>query len=247
MNTHSKHQVISFEELQNIEPPAKTSTYFPVAHSQFYQLCCIIGAEFDLPFKSDKIEISKNGDRAYIQIHFEHNKNKDYQLTVAFRSAYDKSASIGVASGPSIIICSNQIIHGEDITVYRKHTKNIMIDLEEIIRTAIQVSLQNYEKRISWVESKKETILTKKQGLIILGAARTFGILSNKTLPVALDHWNEPVFEQFKNETNLFGIYQALTWAFHKERPGLKLELYKKLKEFINSIETNENADLLWL
>ena len=99
----------------------------------------------------DRIEVTHEGQRAYMSIYFE-GSLQGYPLTIGLRSTYDRSASIGIAVGPSIFICSNQIIHGDDITLFRKHTTGAMRDLGDMYRKAFEAGTARYDDRVIWME-----------------------------------------------------------------------------------------------
>jgi hypothetical protein len=239
MTVNSEHLIVDRDFLLNLEPAPQTKTYGGVDHHKVYDLAKEIAVGAGLNFIKDRIEVTKQGKRAYMQLHFENFLPgfSEFTYTVGIRSTYDKSASLAFASGPAVFICSNQQIHGEDVTVHRKHSKYIMNDIGDLMEQVVASGKERYESRINHLNAMRSTDLTTKQGQLIIGCARGLGLLGSKTTKSAMDHWMQPPFEEFRGENNMFGLHNALTWAAHTERPSRKLEFHKSMNEFMDTVK----------
>jgi hypothetical protein len=244
---HSPHMIVNREFLDSLDPAPQTPTYGGVDHKDVYDLAKEIGESAGYNFIDDRIELTKEGQRAFMTLHFESflPGMQGYRYAIALRSTYDKSASLAAASGPAIAICSNLQIWGEDVNIFRKHTKYITNDLGDMFEKVYQSGKTRFEERIKALEEMKETDLTHRQGRLLIGCARGLGVLGGKTTKVAFDHWTESPFEEFNAERNLFGLHNALTWAAHTERPATKFNFHKKINEFIKIIDVQEDKLIL--
>ena len=58
------------------------------------------------------------------------------QMMLGLRNSYDKSRSIALAAGAMVIICSNGMLLG-DVTYMRKHTGEVLNDIQTMISNSI--------------------------------------------------------------------------------------------------------------
>ena len=244
MSLRSKHHVYTNNEiLASLPTPVSTETYCGIPHKQLFDLSMEVSQEFGLIHMRDRIEVTHQGQRAYMVQFFE--AFEGHPLAIGLRSTYDKSASVAIAGGPSVAICSNQSIHGEDITLFRKHTKNAEQELGDLFREAFTASTARYDERIKWLLDLKTMEVTQQQGLMIIGAMGATNVIEHGSVKKARNHWLNPPFEEFDGENNLYGGQNALTWAFHDVRPAKKLETHKKMNEFIDRVSIKDKQLIL--
>ena len=245
MTVQTQHMRINRKDLENIEIPESTKTFQPVPHHQAYDLALEIASKSGLNFMNDRIEITKGGLRSFMLLMFEWPGVNGYQYCIGLRGCNDKSSSFACSSGPNVEICSNQIIHGSDINIVRKHSKYILNDIGDMFETAITAGKENFLNRVNWLEEFKKEKVTHQQGQMVIGAAAALGIIPRNIAIKAQQHWIQPPFEEFDGENNLYGVHNALTWGMHKHRPQGKMEAHKKINNFFNRIETTEGRLVL--
>ena len=233
MSLRSKHQVYTDPEiLRTLPHPITTETYCGIHHNKVYELAKEVSQEFSLNHMRDRIEVTHQGQRAYMVLFFE--AFAGHPLSIGLRSTYDKSASLAIAGGASVGVCSNQSIHGSDITLFRKHTKNADKEIGDLFRNAFTASTAKYEENLKWLLDLKTMEVTQQQGLMIIGAMGATNVIEHKSVKKATEHWLQPPFEEFDGENNLYGVQNALTWAFHDVRPAKKLDTHKRMNEFLD-------------
>ena len=242
---NSAHELISIEELRALPKAPQTETYGGYDHDRAYDMALEIATGQGLLLAKERLEITKGGLRAFMQLSFEHALFPDYLFSVGLRSTYDKSASLAIATGPAVTVCNNLCVWGSDVTLFRKHTKYIENDIGDLFESAFEDGRTRIDQRIKWMESLKQTKLTKEQGRMLIGASVFTNVTRHNVATKAMQHWEEPPFEFFKGEQNMFGLQNALTWAAHSERPEKKLEMHKKTSAFIKRVRINENNKLL--
>lgn len=240
MTVQTKHLLVSREELEQFSIPEATKTFQPVPHHQAYDLAREIAKGAGLQFMNDRIEITKGGLRSFMLLMFEWPGITGYQYCIGLRGCNDKSSSFACSSGPNVFICSNQVIHGEDLNVLRKHSKYILNDLGDLFELAIESGKKRFLDRVNWLEEFKNHEITAEQGTMVIGAATSMGIVPQKVAKVAREHWIQPAFEEFRGENNLFGLHNAFTWGMHQHRPQGKMETHKAMNKFFDRLDTND-------
>ena len=63
-------------------------------------------------------------------------------VSIGFRNSYNKSISAGFCAGSRVIVCSNLMFTG-DIVRIRRHTRNILTDIDVIIKEIISYGEKN--------------------------------------------------------------------------------------------------------
>ena len=187
----------------------------------------------------DQLEITHAGNRAFMNIQFQMD-DSSMPFSVAARSTYDRSASVGIATGASVFICSNLMISGSDTTIMRQHRGTIIEDLDDMLNTAFGSGMDRYKKKLIWKDELKEIGITEKQGRYLLAMANLDGILNKQAYGSAEEHWVDAPFAEFRNDRTLWGLYNSMTWGSHKVRPASKLETHKGIVDFTEQIVIND-------
>ena len=122
----------TIEGLQAIPVPEPTASYQPVSHYDLARSLCTIGQDMlrNWDLVSETYEIARAGQQLFATLSFQ-KENTDMRLAIGFRNSYDKSMALGIVVGANVIVCANLTFTGE-ITVMRKHSKNILNSLEEV-------------------------------------------------------------------------------------------------------------------
>ena len=138
--------------LKSIKPPKKTNTYTPISHFEILEK---INQYVPNHWKKEgyHIKLTKKGNQLFGTADF---KISGYNnlITIGFRNSYDKSISVGVCSGAKVIVCSNLMFTG-DIVKIRRHTANILKDIDQIIKNVIshaELSKGNIDAFVSYLE-----------------------------------------------------------------------------------------------
>lgn len=239
MPKKSKHVILdNATMLQDFVVPKSTNTYKAVPHLDIYNKVMLQAKSIGFEHMRDQIEVTHGGNRAFMNIQF-HTADPTLPFSVAARSTYDRSASLGIATGASVFICANLMISGSDTTIMRRHRGTIQEDLDALIADAFASGKENYQKKIEWREILKETGVTERQGEYLLAMANVEGALNKLSHKQAREHWLSAPFTEFQGDRSLWGLYNAMTWGAHKVRPDAKLETHKSIVDFTENIKVD--------
>lgn len=241
MPKKSKHVILDNSlMLKEFSAPPTTNTYKAVPHIDIYNNIMEQAKNLGFEHMRDQIEVTHGGDRAFMNIQF-HTADPTLPFSVAARSTYDRSASLGLATGASVFICANLMISGSDTTIMRRHRGTIQEDLTSLIATAFAAGEDNYKSKVAWRELLKETGVTERQGEYLLAMANVEGALNKLAHKQARDHWLSAPFAEFQEDRSLWGLYNAMTWGAHKVRPDAKLETHSAIVDFTETIKVENN------
>jgi hypothetical protein len=143
-------------------------------------------------------------------------------LTVLFRNSYGKQASAAIASGPSALACSNLEIFSGDICKVRRHTPNVWEDFLSHVDMVMSSAKPRYEDNLKHIKVWKTREISKDRGYELLGLAKGKKILTPTMSNIAFDHWDNPP-EDFVDDRNLWGLYNAGTWAIGQKANATEL------------------------
>jgi len=218
----------SLTELKDIPMPAETRSFKPVSH---YDLALNIArvagdllSEFTL--KNSLYGTARNGSQLF-GVHTFQNSNTELGLSIAFRNALDKSLSIGMAFGASVFVCDNLALYG-DVVKFRKHTTNVLQDLEEMILTGVYRARTSFIHAVDDANEMKQILISNDGAYRALGHLFGHNVLSPRQMPVALKEWHEPSHVAFEDRS-LWSLYNAVTEALKSSPPQNILERHLQL------------------
>lgn len=228
------NELVTREQLDLIQVPEPTNTYTPVSH---YDLTGRVKAISEVILKDyqligEKYAIARQGNQLFALLDFQ-TGDTETSLSVAYRNSYDRSMAIGIAVGSSVFICENLMLSG-DITVMKKHTKNVLTTLESTVITTLYQALQRYQSMQVDIRTLKERRISKDQGFQFLGLAYGHEILSPRQLTVAREQWVKPKYDEFADR-NYWSLYNACTEALKTSPPMYVMENLTNLHQAILS------------
>ena len=155
-------------------------------------------------------------------VHTLTSSNTSMGLSIGFRNSYDRSMSVGIAVGASVLVCDNLALCG-DITILRKHTLNVIRDMESMALSAIYKSQKVYNQVLKDAEAMQVQEISDDNAHRMLGLVYGRGIMTPRQIPVALREWKAPQYETFEPRT-VWSLYNAITEALKSAPPQSIME-----------------------
>ena len=152
-------------------------------------------------------------------------------LALGFRNSYDRSMALGIAVGASVFVCDNLALTG-DITIMKKHTRNVWQSLEELAITTIYRSQKNFQQIVCDAEQLKQCPLDDLAGFSLLGILFGKEIISPRQLTVVRDQWLKPRHPEFAPR-NIWSFYNACTNALKSSPPTTAMEKHIELHRLL--------------
>ncbi len=221
--------IVNESQLLNIPIPEETKTYVPVPHGSLVNIMREKTYDnYNEEPKSVEFEVAKDGRQMFGTMKFDVQGGED--LCLGFRNSYDKSLSVGVVAGASIIVCSNLMFVG-DVMCMRKHTSNVYEDLDLLLDDLLTKSVLNYSQSIDDIESMENFDLDDSGAAHLLGELYvTQDVLSPTLLSIAKKEWFDS--NSFKDR-NAWSLYNACTEAFKKAHPSERMSRQTDLHKFM--------------
>lgn len=236
---HCGARFIEREELERIDAPPPTKTWFPVRHAA--ALDAVEGALGSAGFvvKKVRLAVARKDARMFATLDLGTALGDGVSLAVGVRNSIDKSLPLGFCAGSRVFVCDNLAFRSE-LLVRRKHTRNGRANFEAEIATAVG-SLEPFRMaeairiaRMRSVEIGDELA----ESLILRG--HLAGIVSPRVLPGLVQQWREPVHEEFRARTlwSLFNAFTSVLAPRQRSNPQQFATLTMRLSSLLDPVNT---------
>lgn len=198
-------------EIFSIPLPEATPTYVPVSHKDIISSIKEELNKKDMVIENSRYLMSHKGNRLIGYYDVSIPDNSELGLRFGFRNSYDKSMSIAIVTGAQVWICSNGLVRGDGINFVRRHTGNVIEEVNQIIiNSAAQLEQQSLDY-VKTSEQMKSISVPKKEAASLYGKAFMLNNLFNTKQLTKIKHeLNKPSFEEFREET-LWSAYNHVT------------------------------------
>lgn len=223
MILHRGGNEVSKADLDAIPIPQETDSYKPVSHYQLADRISTISRDIltDYTLVGEKYAVARQGMQMFAILTFK-NESKEMGLSIAYRNSYDKSISVGLATGANCWICDNLALHG-DICIMKKHTKNVWDSLEDLAISSLYKSRQNFQKVLIDAERLKGRPLTDIEAFQLMGVLYGKELISPRQITVVRDEWLKPSHEEFQPR-NAWSFLNACTESLKTCPPTITME-----------------------
>ena len=241
---------VNREEVLESLTPESTETHKTISHGYFVEESEKIMEEEKLILKESKYYMSVNGMKYFGKYIFdkkvyEENKGtiqrkKDAHnpnVTLGFVNSHDKSLASCVFFGTLMPLCSNEGWHNR-MWFKRKHTGNIMNDLDVGIRSCL-INIDKFSEGYATVmeEYKNSYLHDSDVRSLLVESARKKVIPSSKILTVYKE-WINPSFNYDDDGDNVYKLYNAFTTVLrdYKEHAVTNPKRNFALLELLNEV-----------
>jgi len=233
---HSGAELVTLGDLEQIQTPPPTETWFPVSHHSV--ATATIGTLERAGFEIGKMQLALTADRSkfFGTLDLKSEVCDGVALACGIRNSIDKSLPIGFCCGERVFVCDN-LAFAADIVFSRRHTRFGEDRFVEGIANAV-FALHGYQvgarKRI---ERFHQAELTDDRANSLILQTYEQGIIGARRLPNVLQEWRKPRHEEFEAR-NVFSLQQAFTEAFKDRqlaRPNEAAQEVIRLTRFLEN------------
>lgn len=209
--THCGARQVTRTELDQVEAPSPTATWYPVKHSQVLDMTTEALDQFGFRIKEARHALTRHNARMFSILDLDTPLATGVHLSVGIRNSLDKSLPLGFCAGSRVFVCDNLAFHS-DLMVHHKHTKNGSQRFLEAIVTAVQSLSQFRQTEAKRIETFRTTDLDDTQAESLILRAYEREVISHRHLPRVIQEWREPSYEDFKPRT-VWSLFNAFTTA----------------------------------
>lgn len=234
--THCGAVKVQRSELQAIDAPPPTDTWFPVRHADVIDSVTntLTAAGFEIAKQS--FALSHGNHRMFSTMDLTVPLHTGVALAIGIRNSTDKTFPLGFCAGNRVFVCDNLAFSAE-LLVKRKHTRFGQERFREAIVEAV-TNLDQFRKaetnRINFMEHQ-EIDDTSAESIILRSFER--GLIPHTALHSVLREWRQPSYD-YGHEQTLWQLYNAFTTVLSdraQRNPQRHAALTIDLKDLIES------------
>jgi hypothetical protein len=206
---HRGSRVVERPELDLVEPPPPTETWYPLKHAQVLDRVVTNLDDAGFAVRRQTLALSADNHRFFATLDLITQIGDGIALTIGLRSSTDKSLPLGWICGERVFVCDN-LAFASEVEVVRKHTRNGEVRFNDAISKAVQ-SLHQYSgvatRRIAWM---RDTALDEDRANSLILQAYEKDIVGDRLLRQLIREWREPQHEEFKPRS-MWSLFNAFT------------------------------------
>lgn len=206
---HCGARQVERQELDLIEAPPPTDTWFPLAHRVVLDRVLNTLNDAGFQVRRQQFGLSKDDNQFFGTLDLANDISDGVSLAVGIRNSTDKTLPIGLTAGSRVFVCDNMAF-ASDILVVRKHTRHGEKRFGHAIAAAVS-QLHQYlgmeARRVAWMRDAE--VEEDKANSLILQTYEQ-GIIGARLLPEVIHEWREPKHDEFKPRT-MWSLLNAFT------------------------------------
>lgn len=215
---HAGARKVEAAQLATISTPAATETWFPIPHDNVYGLVRDNLTRMGYAVRKEEHGLSKDDARwfAVLTLAFE-GAPADYSLVAGIRNSHDKTFPTGLIVGSRVFVCDNLAFSGE-ISIKRKHTRNIFTDLPRLVGDAMGKLGDMRQSQETRIAAYKDRQIGDSEAHDLLIRAMDVKVLPNRIVPDVLNEWRKPRHVDFMPR-NAWSLFNAFTEVLKQTSP----------------------------
>ena len=215
---HAGGNECSIESVRNVRTPEATESHFPVPHEYLIDAVRSTFEEAGLEIVHEAHALRRSGDEYFGLLQVEcggslwanAKEQDDYCIVTGLRNSHIKSFSAGLCMGSQVFVCDNLCFSGQ-VTIKRKHSRNILRDMPGVINKAVGQLAVLGEQQEQRLEAYKETRLSDMTVRDFVVRAMEQRVIGCTLIPKVLDQWRNPAHEEFAEDRNAWRLFNGFT------------------------------------
>ena len=209
-------QIVDRNGVALVETPAGTASWKPVPHIEVIDAVTEVVKAHHWEITEEQFGLAREGQKLFGVMKINKTSSLDWTRCIGLRNSHDKSFSVGLTAGISVMVCSNMAFGGTTV-IKRRHTSRI--ELAQLVDIAVN-ELENEFLMLETVceEMKVQYLKNDDEARSrIVRAAEIGAINSSDILPV-FQEFKSPRHEDFLEPTR-WSLLNAFTETIKKYTP----------------------------
>ena len=205
------HTRVDLSEVAQVQTPEATETWRPIGHTLLNDQGQSRLEERGFEVLGSSHNLARDGQRYFglFQVSHKDRENNERGTIVGLRNAHDKCFPAGLCAGDAPFVCDNLIFHNE-VTLARRHTKNILNDLDQVISRTLGKLFGMWNKQDNRIEAYSEFELENAQVNDLVVRACKAGALPKSKIMDVVEQWHDSDHDEFSHR-NMNSLYNGFT------------------------------------
>ena len=227
---HCNTAYVSEEEVYQVPEVQGTDTWKPIHHKNIVTCLAQAIQYAGLKVVNKTYALSSSGNRMFATWELD-KVDGDMAYTVGIRNSMDKSMAFGIVAGTKVFVCDNLAFDGDYIR-FRKHTKGIIVELEELCQQAVELLVAKLKRFADWHKRLITYVLRRQQAELLTFRAMEMGVIN----PSHFGAFYALYFEEGAKyrKPDLYHWHEAVTELNSHNSPFQLIERNRKLNAICN-------------
>ncbi|MDB4348453.1 DUF932 domain-containing protein [bacterium] len=220
------HSLVPLEEIANVPTPPveyrqkenangeRTVSYQPIAHHELVNRTKGFLASNGFTIQDEVHSLARNNNHYFGLFSVEHPNREatDRGTVVGIRNSHDKTFPAGLCAGDAPFVCDN-LIFTNTIKLARRHTRNILNDLDFTINRALGKLFGFWHGQDSRIEAYKNRSIGNVYANDLIVKAAQVGALPKSKIIDVVNQWESSDHPEFHGR-NVNSLYNAFTEVY---------------------------------
>jgi hypothetical protein len=218
--THCGARRIEPWELEQIDAPPPTETWFPVKHSLVLNSATRLLNEAGYQIEKQALAVSHEGNRFFGTLNLKTELSDGVGLAVGIRNSCDKTFPMGFVAGNRVFVCDNLAFRSE-LMVKRKHTTFGRQRFTDAIASAITSLLSFKEVERQRIECFRQTQIGEERVSHYLLQAALQDVVALRQVPKILSTYHNLTDRYDKTAWALFNAFTSVLGPIANRNPNV--------------------------
>ena len=203
-------------EVALVETPPSTSTWKPVPHIEVIDAVTEVVKAHNWTITEEQFGLAREGQKLFGVMKINTTSSSDWVRCIGLRNSHDKSFSVGLSAGISVMVCSNMAFGGTTV-IKRRHTSRI--ELAQLVDIAVN-ELENEFLIMEKVceEMKVQYLKDDDEARSRIVRAAEIGAINSSDIVPVFREFKQPQHEEFSEPTR-WSLLNAFTETIKKYTP----------------------------
>ena len=199
-----------------VETPEGTDSWKPVPHIEVIEAVTEVVKAHNWTITEEQFGLAREGQKLFGVMKINTTSSSDWTRCIGLRNSHDKSFSVGLSAGISVMVCSNMAFGGTTV-IKRRHTSRI--ELAQLVDIAVN-ELENEFLIMEKVceEMKVQYLKDDDEARSRIVRAAEIGAINSSDIVPVFKEFKTPTHEDFTEPTR-WSLLNAFTETIKKYTP----------------------------
>src|SRR5438128_11465495 len=128
--SHVDTDLVTREQLALVQTPDSTRSFKPVAHLELIETLEQALRKNHITIRKEQFALRRDGATLFGLLQLGYQDTPDGMAALGLRTANNRTMSIQICAGLSVLVCDNMVFRGDLIALNRKHTSRLHLRTE---------------------------------------------------------------------------------------------------------------------
>ena len=209
-------QFVDRQTVALVQTPERTESWKPVPHIEVIEAVSQVVKAHDWTITEEQFGLAREGQKLFGVMKINKSSSSDWTRCIGLRNSHDKSFSVGLSAGISVMVCSNMAFGGTTV-IKRRHTSGI--ELAELVDVAVS-ELENEFLILETVceDLKVQYLKNDDEARSRIVRAAEIGAINSSDIVPVFREFKHPQHEEFTEPTR-WNLLNAFTETIKKYTP----------------------------